>query len=94
MIRSKSGNTMAITTGTATAKIRISALYIPRRMGGEVEPEGGMAVGASPSKISSVVLIGLVLRGILVIGMIAMAETTMELRTRGYPDVPRILCVI
>jgi hypothetical protein len=77
MIRSKSGNTIAIKTGTATVAIRITARYIPRLSGGAGEPVGGIDVGDNPSKMSSVVLIGRVLSGIFVIGMIAMIETTM-----------------
>lgn len=73
IIRSKSGNTIAISTGTAIVAIRMSARYSPRRkMGGE---EGERDVGARPRRISRVVEIGRVLRGILVIGIIATMET-------------------
>jgi|SRR5579862_895962 len=94
MIRSKSGKTIAMSTGTATVSIRINALYNPRRRGGEGEVVAVIEFGASPRRMSSVVLIGLVFKGILVIGIIAIAETTIELRISGYPVVPRILWVI
>jgi hypothetical protein len=77
IIRSKSGNTIAIKTGTATVATRMEARYMPRRTGGAGELVGCIDVGESPNKISSVVLMGRVLSGIFVIGMIAMIETTM-----------------
>lgn len=68
---------MAIRTGIATVKIRIRARYTPRRRGGnEEEVVGEIEVGDNPRSMSNVVLIGRVFRGILVIGIIAMIETT------------------
>jgi len=50
-----------------------------------------MEVGVKPRRISRVVLIGRVLSGILVIGIMAMIETTMLFNIIGYPGVLRIL---
>ena len=76
IMRSKSGNTIAIPTGKATVRTRISALYTPRLRGGAGDDVGGIDVGDKPRRMSRVVLIGRVLRGILVIGMIAIIATT------------------
>lgn len=75
IIRSKSGNTIAITTGTAIVPMRMSARYNPRRRGGE--DEDAREVGARPRRMSNVVLMGRVFSGIFVMGMIAMMETMM-----------------
>ena len=77
MIRSKSGNTTAIMTGSPTVPMRMSARYKPRRRGGEGEVMGVREVGDRPRRMSRVVEMGRVLRGILVMGMMAMTETTM-----------------
>ena len=76
IMRSKSGNTIAIPTGKATVKIRISARYMPRRRGGLGDVVGGRDVGVRPRRMSRVVAMGRVLRGILVMGIIAMMATT------------------
>jgi len=67
---------MAIITGNATVPMRINARYNPRRSGGEGEVVGGREVGDRPRRMSRVVEMGRVLRGIFVIGMMAMMETT------------------
>jgi hypothetical protein len=67
---------MAISTGNATVPMRISARYNPRRSGGEGEVVGGREVGDRPRRMSRVVEMGRVLRGIFVMGMMAMMETT------------------
>lgn len=76
IIRSKSGNSMAIITGNATVDIRTSTRYSPCR---KVDAGGELAgiEGDNPRRISRVVLIGRVFSGIFVMGMIAMTDTTM-----------------
>jgi len=76
MIRSKSGNRMAIITGSATVDIRTSTRYSPRRKGDTGCELAGLE-GDNPRRISRVVLIGRVFNGIFVMGMIAMTDTTM-----------------
>ena len=68
---------MAIITGTATVVMRIDARYNPRRSGDDDVVEGRIDVGDSPRRISRVVLIGRVFKGIFVMGMIAIADTMM-----------------
>jgi hypothetical protein len=75
IILSNSGKAIAIDTGKATVAIRISARYRPRRKGDKVDAEE-IEMGDNPRRISRVVLIGRVFKGIFVIGIIEIIQTT------------------
>jgi len=93
--RSNDGQRMAMTRMTIVVNALMEILRHPR-----VNPErptklgeSGTCPGCKPRKLSTVVKIGRALRGILVMGMIAMHMTISTEIAFGYPSVTKIFDV-